>query len=459
MNILYLGDLTLLPICEQESKYKQNNCEELNYEDSFFDEVICFQLPLKSEFIYWSLQEIHRVLKDEGKLKLIGLNPLSITKIQFPKWLLLKILNKILHYFDKLHNLNDKYVLFKSALENKTALPSRLYNDLNALFFKNIRATYTPDLHPSSISQEGHSSILQLINKYSKKYYIIEATRTSRVLNIKDDPLFQDKENHIKRVKQSLHALFLNLEQWKRNNNIDPKQETNLQEIITQNDKALILSPHPDDEIIGCGGTILQMLKQNIQTTVLQITDGSGAKALKGKSSELNHNARVTEAIEVAKYIQLKDLVLWKLSPEALLPNTKLVNKLKELLVSRKPTLIFTPFINDPHPDHISTNLILAKALMELPSISISANIFCYEVWSLVPLNSYALISDFFNIKCSALYKYRWAMRAGDYISKCKDINSYHHFKLKNVAGYAEAFYCCNAETYLQLMRGKIHGN
>ena len=42
--------------------------------------------------------------------------------------------------------------------------------------------------------------------------------------------------------------------------------------------KILIIAAHPDDEILGCGGTILKNIKLGNKVNVLYISDGVGGR-------------------------------------------------------------------------------------------------------------------------------------------------------------------------------------
>ena len=40
--------------------------------------------------------------------------------------------------------------------------------------------------------------------------------------------------------------------------------------------KALVLAPHPDDEVFGCGGTLARLRQQGAEIHVHILTDGGG---------------------------------------------------------------------------------------------------------------------------------------------------------------------------------------
>ena len=68
-----------------------------------------------------------------------------------------------------------------------------------------------------------------------------------------------------------------------------------------KNKKILIIAAHPDDEILGCGGMIAK-LKRNNQIQVLFLTDGISARTKGNKSI----NIRKNESSKLFKYLKIK---------------------------------------------------------------------------------------------------------------------------------------------------------
>ena len=61
--------------------------------------------------------------------------------------------------------------------------------------------------------------------------------------------------------------------------------------------KAIFIVAHPDDETLGCGGTIIKLLKQNIKIKLLIMTDGISSR----NDSENMLNKRKNQAITAIK--------------------------------------------------------------------------------------------------------------------------------------------------------------
>lgn len=65
--------------------------------------------------------------------------------------------------------------------------------------------------------------------------------------------------------------------------------------------KILIISPHPDDEAIDCGGLVMKAKKEGGQVFVLYMATGGSRQFTTGKG-ETKEDQRTLEAHKAAKY-------------------------------------------------------------------------------------------------------------------------------------------------------------
>ena len=212
---------------------------------------------------------------------------------------------------------------------------------------------------------------------------------------------------------------------------------------------ALVISPHPDDDVIGCGGTLLSLISKGVRITVLQLTDGAGTKALEGVKPELRRTLRLKEAESVARFLGVEDLRLWALPDGQFEVTPELIERLRQLLDELKPGWIFVPFINDLHPDHLKGNQLLARAL-EVAGDRIS-KVLSYETWAVVPATHYCVTTQFLEKKAEALALYPIPMKVIDYIRFCARREAYHHWELFGGVGFAESFFSLTSTEFLTL--------
>ena len=53
-----------------------------------------------------------------------------------------------------------------------------------------------------------------------------------------------------------------------------------------KNKKILVIASHPDDEVLGCGGTINKLSKQNCKIKIVFLSDGETSRNIKNKSKK-----------------------------------------------------------------------------------------------------------------------------------------------------------------------------
>ena len=127
--------------------------------------------------------------------------------------------------------------------------------------------------------------------------------------------------------------------------------------------KVLIIAAHPDDEVLGCGGAIINHVKGGDNVTVAIMTDGAGTRYKKGMSKTLRINAiRCAERLGVSK-------VIFKKLPNQLLdaiPITKVIKTIEKILEEISPDIIYTHDKGDLNRDHVviyEATLVAARPL------------------------------------------------------------------------------------------------
>lgn len=119
--------------------------------------------------------------------------------------------------------------------------------------------------------------------------------------------------------------------------------------------KTIIIAPHPDDEILGCGGTILKRLEEGHEVAWCLITsikkeDGWNEDFVLRKNKEIE-KVRIKLGIKSINFFRL-DL---KTSNLDQLSKKLFIEKISKVFKTFQPNEIFLPFPGDTHSDHRET--------------------------------------------------------------------------------------------------------
>lgn len=204
--------------------------------------------------------------------------------------------------------------------------------------------------------------------------------------------------------------------------------------------RVLVLAPHPDDEVVGAGGTLALHLARGNSVLVVYMTDDEAAAG-----------TRVREARALGAAVGLDQAFLGG-RDGALAPEPGLVARVAELLTGHAPTQIFVPWPLDAHPDHRATARILAGALAAAPQCD--AAVFGYEVWSCLPQpNCVFDITPVADRKLAMLAHYPSQTGVVDFTSLCAARGRMRHLMHVDSrgGGHAEAFCCWPAGTFQEL--------
>jgi len=252
----------------------------------------------------------------------------------------------------------------------------------------------------------------------------------------------------------SEHHRFLQIrDQWQaRHQSLAPASPQPIDLDVHAGREVLVLAPHPDDEIIGCGGTLLRLIASGARVTVIHATDGGASLALRGASEDSRRTTRIEEARAVGRTLGAREVLFWREDNRQFRPCEQRSVELRAWIEARRPSLIFTPFVTDVHDDHLTLNRILARALATAAIDLSSTSIVCYEVWSLVPANLFCDITAFASRRDDLLRLYRTAMKVDDFIHMCAHRNYYNAYTFAGGPGLVEAFYATPAPAFGSLL-------
>lgn len=140
------------------------------------------------------------------------------------------------------------------------------------------------------------------------------------------------------------------------------------------NKKIIVFAPHPDDETLGCGGTIAKRISEGYEILVVVMTDGrySFMKGLGIVSDPTPEELKEIRKDEVKRATRIlgvpeEDLLFLDYVDGTLKENgTEAQEKVTTLLKESAPSEIYFPYEMDCHPDHRATNHIVRNAIKKL---------------------------------------------------------------------------------------------
>lgn len=128
--------------------------------------------------------------------------------------------------------------------------------------------------------------------------------------------------------------------------------------------RVLILSPHPDDEIFGCGGCAALYARAGTQVLNYVLTDGGGYFV--GDERESIAEIRRAECLLAAKQIGVASSEFGPWEDRQLSAATDLVERLQALIQSSDVQVVFAPSLWEVHPDHRATAWAAIRAIQNL---------------------------------------------------------------------------------------------
>lgn len=209
--------------------------------------------------------------------------------------------------------------------------------------------------------------------------------------------------------------------------------------------RVLVLAPHPDDDVLGCGGVLIKHVLNGSEVRVIYLTRGNGNNSL---VAQKNVEIRQSEAIAALKVLGISNFSFALLSDGKVTAQTS-GQIIKEAIEDFEPELIYAPTELDDHHDHQETAHGLRWALQRTRKIDPSLiNIYFYEVWT--PLYPNRLITIDLEKKLSAVHKHQSQLKNRPYDEAIAGLNKYRGLILGADAP-AEAFLYLPADLWLKI--------
>lgn len=211
-------------------------------------------------------------------------------------------------------------------------------------------------------------------------------------------------------------------------------------------DRILTLSPHPDDDAFGVGGTLLKHHHAGCEMVSLVLTDG-GADAAGHRRAQVVQ-VRQEEQRAAAAHLGIQQVLFWDVPDGGLTASQQNADRLRDLLAEMQPDLVYLPSFLDSHPDHRIATALLAQAIQNT-NLSFYCGI--YETTTPILPNTLVDISTEMETKLAALGEHQSQLASVDYIDLVSALNRWRSGTHGRTTQYAEAFYMDRVHAYLSL--------
>lgn len=182
--------------------------------------------------------------------------------------------------------------------------------------------------------------------------------------------------------------------------------------------KILVIAAHPDDEVLGVGGTVIKHVRNGEQVSILILGDGESSR-----NERRDIQKRETQAREAVKVLGASEIIFKRFPDNKFdsLPLLALVKEIEMVIERTKPNIIYTHHGGDINIDHQLTFQAMLTAVRPQPHCPVK-KILTFETLSATEWqaknqskifcpNEYNNITDFIDKKIKALNVYQDELR------------------------------------------------
>lgn len=145
--------------------------------------------------------------------------------------------------------------------------------------------------------------------------------------------------------------------------------------------KVLVIAAHPDDEVLGMGGTIAKLVKDGATVDILIVTDGSSSQYRDSNHLDEIIEAKKKETRNCADILGVRDIYYGELPDMKLdtTPHIRINQVIEEVIDRVQPDAVFTHFWGDVNCDHqnvYKSTLVAVRPVMG----QVVKELYCYRV-------------------------------------------------------------------------------
>ncbi|HUP50449.1 MAG TPA: PIG-L family deacetylase [Thermoanaerobaculia bacterium] len=206
-------------------------------------------------------------------------------------------------------------------------------------------------------------------------------------------------------------------------------------------ERLLVLAPHPDDEVIGCGGLVAQHLGEGRAVQILIATDGTQATGAPSDQGQY----RATREEESRRGLEIlgggAEIHFLHFPDRGL--DDGVAGVLREHLLSFRPDLVCVPSPVEIHPDHLALSRAFCDLVQRDGSLFAdlaTTRVAFYEVGQPLRPNTLVDITGVAEKKYAAIAAHASQVALKDYVAYTRGLNAYRAMTLPAETKAAEAY-------------------
>ena len=148
------------------------------------------------------------------------------------------------------------------------------------------------------------------------------------------------------------------------------------------NKTILVIAAHPDDEVLGCGGTIARLAMEGCEVYIAILGEGITSRFKDSKEADTELVKELHKrSLQVTKLLGGKDLFLYSLPDNRFdtVPLLDIIKIIEDLIEKLKPSIIYTHYAGDLNIDHVITHRAVLTATRPTEGHSVK-EIYSFEV-------------------------------------------------------------------------------
>src|SRR5436305_9125817 len=198
-------------------------------------------------------------------------------------------------------------------------------------------------------------------------------------------------------------------------------------------ERLLVVAPHPDDEVIACGGLVAQHLRENRNVRIVIATNGAEQGDGASREEESRRGVAILGESAEIEFLGFPDRGL----------GDDVGDRLHDTLRSFLPDLVLVPSPIEIHPDHVALSRAFCELIQRDGTLFAElalATVAFYEVSQPIRPNALVDITDVAIVKWNAIEAHASQTAVRDYAAYARGLNAYRSMTLPD-AKFAEGYW------------------